>query len=239
MSNWSLVEVNRLDKSQGGGNAIARSIYFARLDPKSRCIPSKGDKLEKFKEFIHRAYIDLEWHDPNGASSMASQEEDEPVKRRSGKKAKAHTTKVRKKRAFSRTSEVEPPVAVPSDDFDFFAGASVSNNGAVPGSSSQSGDLFGFSSAAAPSAAPAPAAAPACDFGDFMTGGDAFPSKGGTRASRAGAMLGRRCGGGIKIGFFKVPLAPVRLPELRKGYCYNACAGFAHFVRSAKLCPFL
>lgn len=70
MSNWSQDEVNVLKQENGGGNAINRATIFAKLPPGSS-VPQKGCHPNETKEFVQRAYNELQWHDPNGVPTAA------------------------------------------------------------------------------------------------------------------------------------------------------------------------
>ena len=85
MSTWTVDEVAALEYGRGGGNEYARETYFANLDEHSGEWPSKGDKLEVFKQFIDKAYNKLYWNDGAVSKSKKSKH-----KKRKEKKKKKH-----------------------------------------------------------------------------------------------------------------------------------------------------
>ena len=58
MSNFTKKEIDSLKGKAGGGNAACQKSWLGRLPLDSPARPKPGDKLEVFKEFVQRAYID-------------------------------------------------------------------------------------------------------------------------------------------------------------------------------------
>lgn len=79
MSNWNEKEVNQLKEMYGGGNDIARKMYFAHWTSASNNglrKPTKDDNLEYFKHFISRIYIDREFYDSDGCGDGGDSDSD-------------------------------------------------------------------------------------------------------------------------------------------------------------------
>lgn len=58
MSNWSSAEVNALKHKNNGGNDAARRTWLANWSPSKMRKPCSDDKLDYYKEFVKRVYID-------------------------------------------------------------------------------------------------------------------------------------------------------------------------------------
>jgi len=56
---WTMEEVKVLDPKRGGGNKAARAHWLAKVPEAER--PTADSSLDKFKQFIERAYIDQRW----------------------------------------------------------------------------------------------------------------------------------------------------------------------------------
>jgi len=59
MSLWTLAEVRSLEEHNGGGNRAAQETWLADVRDDQR--PRDGDRLEVFKDFVERAYIQERW----------------------------------------------------------------------------------------------------------------------------------------------------------------------------------
>lgn len=58
MSNFTEEEINSLKEKNGGGNAVARRTWLARVEEVGYRFPKSGDSLDCYKDFIRRAYIE-------------------------------------------------------------------------------------------------------------------------------------------------------------------------------------
>lgn len=59
MSLWTMDEVSKVDERNGGGNSVAEERYLRYVRDSDR--PREGDRLERYKDFVERAYIRKEW----------------------------------------------------------------------------------------------------------------------------------------------------------------------------------
>lgn len=80
MSNWTVDEVDLLEKS--GGNAHDRAVFLATHDPKIYTIPSSTSR-DKLREFIRMKYVDKKWVDGVSTTSKASIQKTLPVEKES------------------------------------------------------------------------------------------------------------------------------------------------------------
>ncbi|KAF0715626.1 Aste57867_3284 [Aphanomyces stellatus] len=102
MSNWSKDEVDALKDENGGGNAVARRMWFATWEEgRSMRKPAETDPLDNFKKFINAVYNDKAYYSasPSGGGAPRTS---------SGRPPKQASA---------------PPKAAPSSDLLGFAGA--------------------------------------------------------------------------------------------------------------------
>lgn len=72
MSNWTMEEVDALREENGGGNAVARRVWFARWDEAQMRKPTDKDHVDYFKKFINRVYNDQAFYDEDGNARSAA-----------------------------------------------------------------------------------------------------------------------------------------------------------------------
>lgn len=61
MSSWTQAEVDKLKPENGGGNDNAKKIWLAKKSAEKE-MPQQGDNLDKFKDFIRKAYEEKKYY---------------------------------------------------------------------------------------------------------------------------------------------------------------------------------
>lgn len=198
MSIWTAEEVKSLEDRNGGGNRAAEDVWFAHARREDR--PRAGDHLDRFKEFVKRAYIDERWKadDRDDRPRRRTKDDSPPPSSRSGRESQGRRRQERETAQADRgsavdffdpnggstgshrsTTSVKVNRGAPDDLFDPNAGSTGSRSSAAPstGNRGSADDLFDPNASAGSRSTANPSLTD--DFFD--------PNFGGTSASRSSA----------------------------------------------------